>query len=130
MEKSKKRSVSDPVALFVRRLFFQIFIFMGSALPTFRRPGVFDRHPNQVKRSPKIPPDPQPDAQAKYLTLDRSIQAPPTPTMDEKGRALQGRLDFCERNVKALQNGVKGLIKNHHGPSLVDRSTPNLSKSD
>lgn len=35
--------------------------------------------------------------------------------MDEKGRSLQGRLDFCERNVKALQNGVKGMIKNHQG---------------
>jgi len=38
--------------------------------------------------------------------------------MDEKGRALQGRLDFCERNVKGLQNGVKGLIKNHQGESI------------
>lgn len=40
-------------------------------------------------------------------------------TMDEKGRALQGRLDFCERNVKALQNGVKGIIKNHQGRSVL-----------
>ena len=39
--------------------------------------------------------------------------------MDEKGRALQGRLDFCERNVKALQNGVKGLIKNHQGACRI-----------
>lgn len=38
--------------------------------------------------------------------------------MDEKGRALQGRLDFCERNVKALETGVNGLIKNHQGPSI------------
>lgn len=36
-----------------------------------------------------------------------------TEHMDEKGRALQGRLDFCERNVKALQQGVKALLKNH-----------------
>jgi hypothetical protein len=33
--------------------------------------------------------------------------------MDEKGRAMQGRLDFCERNVKTLQQGVKALLKNH-----------------
>ena len=39
--------------------------------------------------------------------------------MDEKGRALQGRLDFCERNVKALQNGVNGLIKNHQGAWIL-----------
>ncbi len=33
--------------------------------------------------------------------------------MDEKGHALQGRLEFCERNVKTLEQGVKGLLKNH-----------------
>ena len=33
--------------------------------------------------------------------------------MDEKGRAMQGRLDFCERNVKTLQQGVKALLRNH-----------------
>lgn len=35
--------------------------------------------------------------------------------MDEKGRALQGRLDFSERNIKTLENGVKNLLKSHQG---------------
>lgn len=35
--------------------------------------------------------------------------------MDEKGRALQGRLDFFEHNVKILQTGVKQVLKSHEG---------------
>jgi len=33
--------------------------------------------------------------------------------MDEKGRVLQGRLDFCERNVTTLRQGVRALLRNH-----------------
>lgn len=37
--------------------------------------------------------------------------------MDEKGRALQGRLDFFEHNVKVLQTGLKAVLKSHEGGS-------------
>jgi len=35
------------------------------------------------------------------------------PSLDEKGKLLQGRLDFFDRNIKDLDTGLKSILQSH-----------------
>jgi hypothetical protein len=38
-----------------------------------------------------------------------------TSISDEKGKSLQGRLEFFERNVQTLHSGLRKVFKTHEG---------------